>query len=107
MAIRTASLEYLGIVAARLRKDAVSSQLNQETIDEIISKVNEEDNVKGGEDTTPKKASRGRKTPEVSEKICAALKVFMNFVNFWPFLQGSHLLGFSVLCTSNPLLFAR
>ena len=61
MAIRTASLEYLGIVAARLRKDAVSSHLGQETIDDIVSKVNEED--KEMEEETPKK-TRGRKTPE-------------------------------------------
>ena len=62
MAIRTASLEYLGIVAARLRKDAVSSQLNQETIDDIVSKVNEAD--KEADEDTPKRATRGRQTPE-------------------------------------------
>lgn len=39
MSLRVASLEYLGIVASRLRKDAVSSQLNQESIDEIVAKV--------------------------------------------------------------------
>lgn len=39
MSLRVASLEYLGIVASRLRKDAVSSQLNQESIDEIVRKV--------------------------------------------------------------------
>lgn len=39
MSLRVASLEYLGIVAARLRKDAVSSQLKQEMIDEIVEKV--------------------------------------------------------------------
>ena len=41
--LRVASLEYLGIVAARLRKDAVSSQLNQEVIDDIVQKVNEDE----------------------------------------------------------------
>ena len=40
MSQRVASLEYLGIVASRLRKDAVSSQDNQESVDEIIAKVN-------------------------------------------------------------------
>ena len=39
MSLRVASLEYLGIVASRLRKDAVSSQLKQESIDEIVAKV--------------------------------------------------------------------
>lgn len=39
MSLRVASLDYLGIVASRLRKDAVSSQDNQGSIDEIITKV--------------------------------------------------------------------
>ncbi|XP_025080871.1 nipped-B-like protein B isoform X1 [Pomacea canaliculata] len=39
--LRVASLEYLGIVAARLRKDAVTSHLSQDAIDEIVQKVNE------------------------------------------------------------------
>ena len=39
MSLRVASLEYLGIVASRLRKDAVSSQLNQESINDIVEKV--------------------------------------------------------------------
>ncbi|KAJ8305636.1 hypothetical protein KUTeg_016181 [Tegillarca granosa] len=43
MSLRVASLEYLGIVASRLRKDAVSSQLNQESIDEIVRKVDDDD----------------------------------------------------------------
>lgn len=39
MSLRVASLDYLGIVAARLRKDAVSSQLNESIIDDIIYQV--------------------------------------------------------------------
>ncbi len=39
LSLRVASLDYLGIVAARLRKDAVSSQLNEETISEILQEV--------------------------------------------------------------------
>lgn len=39
MSLRVASLEYLGIVAARLRKDAVTSQLNQGVIADIVQKV--------------------------------------------------------------------
>lgn len=42
MSLRVASLDYLGIVAARLRKDAVSSQLNESIIDEIILQVSVE-----------------------------------------------------------------
>ncbi|MGH0176631.1 UNVERIFIED_CONTAM: hypothetical protein FKN15_073655 [Acipenser sinensis] len=36
MALRVASLDYLGTVAARLRKDAVTSKLDQSTIDRIL-----------------------------------------------------------------------
>lgn len=39
MSLRVASLDYLGIVASRLRKDAVSSQDNHGSIDEIVTKV--------------------------------------------------------------------
>ena len=39
MSLRVASLDYLGIVAARLRKDAVSSHLNEQSIDDIIAQV--------------------------------------------------------------------
>ncbi|XP_013793614.1 nipped-B-like protein A [Limulus polyphemus] len=39
MSQRVASLDYLGVVAARLRKDAVTSQLKKETLEEIIKQI--------------------------------------------------------------------
>ena len=39
MSLRVASLDYLGIVAARLRRDAVSSRLNEDVIYGIIKQV--------------------------------------------------------------------
>ncbi|XP_075955000.1 nipped-B-like protein A isoform X2 [Anarhichas minor] len=36
MALRVASLDYLGTVAARLRKDAVTSRMDQKSIDRIL-----------------------------------------------------------------------
>ena len=39
MTLRVASLDYLGIVASRLRKDAVTSKLNEKTITDIIKQV--------------------------------------------------------------------
>ena len=39
MSLRVASLDYLGIVAARLRKDAVSSKLDEDMVTEIIAQV--------------------------------------------------------------------
>lgn len=39
MALRVASLDYLGTVASRLRRDAVTSKMDQKAIDRILSKV--------------------------------------------------------------------
>ncbi|KAJ7987132.1 hypothetical protein DPEC_G00335580 [Dallia pectoralis] len=39
MALRVASLDYLGTVAARLRKDGVTSQVDQRTIDRILKET--------------------------------------------------------------------
>ncbi|XP_050736968.1 nipped-B-like protein isoform X1 [Eriocheir sinensis] len=44
MALRVSSLDCLGVVAAKLRRDAVSSQLELENIDAIIREVKEEEN---------------------------------------------------------------
>uniref|UniRef100_A0A674D4G0 Nipped-B protein n=1 Tax=Salmo trutta TaxID=8032 RepID=A0A674D4G0_SALTR len=44
MALRVASLDYLGTVAARLRKDAVTSQMDQRSIDRILKEVNTQGN---------------------------------------------------------------
>ncbi len=37
--MRVASLDYLGIVAARLRKDAISSRMDTDGIGEVVAKV--------------------------------------------------------------------
>lgn len=43
VAMRVASLEYLGTAAARLRKDTVSAQAKMETIDRIINDIKTEE----------------------------------------------------------------
>lgn len=43
MALRVASLDYLGVVAARLRKDSVTSHLKLSTIDTIIRDIRAEE----------------------------------------------------------------
>uniref|UniRef100_A0A3P8YZA4 Nipped-B protein n=1 Tax=Esox lucius TaxID=8010 RepID=A0A3P8YZA4_ESOLU len=43
MALRVASLDYLGTVAARLRKDAVTSKMDQCSIDRILKEVTQGD----------------------------------------------------------------
>ncbi|XP_030624239.1 nipped-B-like protein B isoform X2 [Chanos chanos] len=43
MALRVASLDYLGTVAARLRKDAVTSKMDQSSIDRILREASGDD----------------------------------------------------------------
>lgn len=43
MSLRVASLDYLGVVAARLRRDSVTSQLKLKTIDAIIMDIRTEE----------------------------------------------------------------
>ena len=47
VSLRVASLEYLGVAASRLRKDAVSSQLRMEQIDRIIADIKAEEDQLG------------------------------------------------------------
>ena len=55
IALRVASLDYLGVVAARLRKDAVTSQLKVDTIDQMIKEIQEEEQKDSEETDTKKK----------------------------------------------------
>ncbi|KAM9307263.1 nipped-B-like protein B isoform 2-T2 [Pholidichthys leucotaenia] len=45
MALRVASLDYLGTVASRLRKDAVTSKMDQKAIDRILRKTEGSDEI--------------------------------------------------------------
>ena len=47
MALRVSSLDYLGVVAARLRSDAVTSTARPELVEEIISEVKREEKAAG------------------------------------------------------------
>ena len=44
MTMRVSSLDYLGQIASRLRKHAVSSNMDQDTLDTIVSQVNAKEN---------------------------------------------------------------
>lgn len=47
MSVRVASLEYLGLVAARLRKDTVQSRGKLSTMDHIIRDIKAEEEKDG------------------------------------------------------------
>lgn len=61
--LRVTSLEYLGVVAARLRKDAVTSQLRTDTIDQLLKQVREDEaaNNPNAEDYKSKKHKKKKK----------------------------------------------
>lgn len=59
--LRVASLEYLGVVAARLRKDAVTSQLRTDTIDQLLKQVRE-DETNNAEEFKSKKHKKKKKS---------------------------------------------
>ena len=61
MSLRVVSLEYLGVVAARLRRDAVTSQLRTDTIDQLLKQVREDTNNDSAEETKPKKHKKKKK----------------------------------------------
>jgi len=54
VSLRISSLDYLGVVAARLRKDAVQSKLKLDMIDSIIDTVKEAENDAGDMFEDPK-----------------------------------------------------
>ena len=45
VSLRVSAIDYLGVVAAHLRKDAVNSQQDTESITEILIEVTEGENV--------------------------------------------------------------
>lgn len=49
MSLRVASLDYLGVVAARLRRDSILSQGKTNTIDQMIKDIKSEE-LKDGEE---------------------------------------------------------
>ncbi|PNF24471.1 Nipped-B-like protein [Cryptotermes secundus] len=69
MSLRVASLDYLGVVAARLRKDAVLSQQKLNTIDQIISEIKaEEQKELEDSNTADKKVDRGLEELDYEEE---------------------------------------
>ncbi|XP_059166950.1 nipped-B-like protein [Physella acuta] len=78
MSLRVASLEYLGIVAARLRKDAVTSQLNQDVIADIVQKVSENNDE---DSATPSKSKKSEQkgTPDITERLQQAMLEYLAY----------------------------
>ena len=61
MPLRISSLEYLGVVAARLRKDAVQSKLKLDYIDSIVNIIKAEEEKDQSDEALMKKALEAEK----------------------------------------------
>ena len=78
MSLRVVSLEYLGVVAARLRRDAVSSQLRTDTIDQLLKQVRDDANNADSNDDASSKSSikkhkKSKKNKNASSAAAAAV----------------------------------
>ncbi|BFZ16564.1 hypothetical protein BsWGS_19603 [Bradybaena similaris] len=78
MSLRVASLEYLGIVAARLRKDAITSQLNQDVINDIVQKVSENDEEEPAAERKGKK-NEPKTASDLTEKLQQAMLEYLAY----------------------------
>lgn len=57
MSLRVASLDYLGVVAAKLRKDSVVSRCKLNTIDQMIKDIKQEEQKDNDEPVSKNKVS--------------------------------------------------
>ncbi|XP_016839309.1 nipped-B-like protein [Nasonia vitripennis] len=78
ISLRTASIEYLGVVAARLRKDAVSSHCKLSTIDQIISDIKLEQARDSDYDQVKDKEIPG--LDEAEERVIFLQKVLLDYL---------------------------
>ncbi|XP_032683463.1 nipped-B-like protein B [Odontomachus brunneus] len=78
MSLRVASIDYLGVVAARLRKDAVSSQCKLSTIDQIIRDIKLEQQKDSDYDQIKDKDIMGLSEDE--ERMVFLQKVLLDYL---------------------------
>ncbi|CAN8012156.1 unnamed protein product [Ixodes pacificus] len=79
MSLRVASLDYLGVVAARLRKDAVTSQIKKETIKDILRQIEEDE-----EDDLPLTSlsrSKGRSAPKAKDETQLLQRALLHYLD--------------------------
>lgn len=78
MSLRVASIDYLGVVAARLRKDAVSSHCKLSTIDQIIRDIKLEQQKDSDYDQIKDKEIAGLSEDE--ERMVFLQKVLLDYL---------------------------
>lgn len=79
MALRVVSLDYLGVVAARLRRDKVVSHCKVSTIDQMIKDIKNEE--KKAEDGKSSKKKKHADTESDDERTIFLQKVLLDFLS--------------------------
>ena len=69
VSLRISSLDYLGVVAARLRRDAVQSRLKIDTIDAIIETVREAEGEAGEEEEEDEELEEEEKRTRFLQRV--------------------------------------
>ncbi|OQR79216.1 nipped-B protein-like [Tropilaelaps mercedesae] len=97
MSMRTSSLEYLGVVAARLRKDAVQTKIRQEVIDDILRQIcddnNEEDDTIIQSKSKKKKKNNAAKLKEERDEVTILQQALLHYLD--GNIESDHSLEFS------------
>ncbi|KAK4871530.1 hypothetical protein RN001_015654 [Aquatica leii] len=78
MSLRVASLDYLGVVAARLRRDGILSQGKKSTIDQMVKDIKSEERKDNDEDSSTKKKRVEIESEE--ERIQFLQRVLLDFL---------------------------
>ena len=69
VSLRISSLDYLGVVAARLRRDAVQSRLKIDTIDAIIETVREAEGEAGEDEEEDEELEEEEKRTRFLQRV--------------------------------------
>ncbi|KAK5639345.1 hypothetical protein RI129_011837 [Pyrocoelia pectoralis] len=78
MSLRVASLDYLGVVAARLRRDGILSHGKRSTIDQMVKDIKSEERKDNDEDSATKKKRIEIESEE--ERIQFLQRVLLDFL---------------------------
>ncbi|XP_022651333.1 nipped-B-like protein A [Varroa destructor] len=97
MSMRTSSLEYLGVVAARLRKDAVQTKIRQEVIDDILRQIcddnNDDDDMIVQSKSKKKKKNNAAKLKEERDEVTILQQALLHYLD--GNIESDHSLEFS------------
>lgn len=80
MSLRVASLDYLGVVAAKLRKDSLVSRCKMNTIDQIIKDIKQEEKKDNEESSSKNKVNTFQVVLKYLPLHTASLSIFQIFL---------------------------